>query len=301
MSRWFCTRLLTVILQSLIIIFAMGCRRTPSPSDPPPERAPQRVREPAVAGTFYPGQVDTLRSTVDELLESAVQHPSAGLRALIAPHAGYRYSGPVAASGFRALKGRAFQRVVVMAPSHRVRFEGAALPDVDAFSTPLGNIPLAAGIKQLASSGPFVLESEPHEHEHSLEVELPFLQRALGSFELIPVVFGDVDESQVADGLARYVEPKTFFVASSDLSHYHPYVQAKALDQATVDAILSLDVKRVAEAEACGKGPILALLYLAKKQGWKPVLLDLRNSGDITSDKSRVVGYASIGFYDGQA
>jgi AmmeMemoRadiSam system protein B len=220
------------------------------------------------------------------------------LRALISPHAGYRYSGPVAASGFKQLAGRKFERVVVMAPSHRVAFRGVAVADVDAFHTPLGKIRINAEARTLTQEPPFILDSAPHASEHALEVQLPFLQRTIGDFELVPLVFGDVDEVGLAPRLAKLADARTFFVASSDLSHYYAYEQAKALDEETVQAILRLDIEAVKQREACGKGPILALLQLVRARGWKARLLDLRNSGDTSGDRSRVVGYASIALLD---
>ena len=209
-------------------------------------------------------------------------------------------SGPVAATGYRQVVGLDIDRVVVMAPSHHVAFRGVAIPDADAFRTPLGIIPVSAAARQLTASSPFVVDSAPHAQEHSLEVQLPFLQRTLKQFELVPLVFGKVDEQQVAERLKGLVSPKTLFVASSDLSHYYPYAEAKKLDQFTVDAIVRMDLEALASAQACGHSPILALVHLARALGWKAQLLDYRNSGDTAGDRSRVVGYASIAFTDGK-
>jgi hypothetical protein len=259
---------------------------------------PQRVREPAVAGGFYPDDPNVLRAQVDDLLAHASSRNIHGLRALVCPHAGYRYSGPIAASGFKQLSGLKFERVVVMAPSHHVPFAGVAVPDVDAFRTPIGIIPVSPLAVKLAAQRPFLVDSAPHAREHALEVELPFLQRVLDRFELIPLVFGEVDEAEVARQLNTLVDARTFFVASSDLSHYYPYERAQQLDRATVDAILSLDVKGLVNGQACGKSPVLALVHLARLRGWKTQLLDYRNSGDTAGDRSRVVGYAAIAFFD---
>jgi AmmeMemoRadiSam system protein B len=254
------------------------------------------VREPAVAGAFYPDSADSLGAMVDGFLAQATARRLPALRALVCPHAGYRYSGPVAASGFKQLAGLKFDQVVVMAPSHHVRFRGVAVPDVDSFGTPLGTIPVSPRARELVLKSPFVLDSAPHQREHALEVELPFLQRVLGRFELVPLVFGAVDEAEVALQLNSLVGPRTLLVASSDLSHYYPYDQANALDRATIDAILRLDVGALASAEACGRSPILALVELGRRRGWKAELLDYRNSGDTSGDRSRVVGYAAIAF-----
>jgi len=291
----------------MLLLAAVACSR-PRPQPEPASTvssalrvAPARVRAPAVAGAFYPAEPQELRALVDDMLADAKVEPIAGLRALVCPHAGYRFSGPVAASGFKQLTGRKFERVIVLAPSHHVPFSGVAIPDADALRTPLGDIPVSNVARQLASVAPFVVDSAPHAREHSLEVELPFLQRVLGPFELVPLVFGDVDESLVADKLAPLVGARTFVVASSDLSHYYPYATAQQLDRETVDAIVALDIERLTKTgQACGKSPVLALLHLARLRGWKTKLLDSRNSGDTAGDRSRVVGYAAIAFFDGR-
>jgi AmmeMemoRadiSam system protein B len=260
----------------------------------------ERIRKPAVAGSFYPSDPAELAAQVDGFLARAKPLGLKGLRALVSPHAGYVYSGPIAATGYRQVVGLDIDRVVVMAPSHHVAFRGVALPDADAFETPLGIIPISAAARPLTASSLFVVDSEPHAQEHSLEVQLPFLQRTLKQFELVPLVFGRVDEEQVAERLRGLVSPRTLFVASSDLSHYYPYDEARKLDQFTVDAIVRMDLQALASAQACGHSPILALVHLARALGWKAQLLDYRNSGDTAGDRSRVVGYASIAFTDGK-
>lgn len=278
---------------------ALSARAQTEPDKSAPEVLPRRVREPAVAGSFYPDDSESLRAEVDSLIAQAKARNIPGLRALVCPHAGYRYSGPVAASGFKQLVGLKFERVVVMAPSHHVLFNGVAIPDVEALRTPLGLIPMSGAARKLTAEAPFVIDSAPHAREHALEVELPFLQRVLGRFELVPLVFGEVDEAVVAKSLNALVDANTFFVASSDLSHYFPYEKANELDRVTVDAILKLDVEALtAKGQACGKSPVLALLHLARLRGWKTLLLDYRNSGDTAGDRSRVVGYAAIAFFE---
>ena len=247
-----------------------------------------------MAGTFYPADPSELRSTVDRLLAQAKARDLKGLRALVCPHAGYEYSGPVAASGFKQMVGLDIERVVVMAPSHHVPFAGVAIPDVDALRTPLGDIAMSPWARELAKDSPFEIDSAPHAKEHALEVELPFLQRVLGRFELVPLVFGEVDEAAVARKLNVGLDERTFVIASSDLSHYYPYEKAVELDRATVQAIVHLDVDTLARREACGRSPVMALIYLAKLRGWKTELLDYRNSGDTAGDRSRVVGYSAV-------
>lgn len=258
----------------------------------------RRVHKPAVAGSFYPDDPAELQTQVDTLLSQAKSRNLKGLRALVSPHAGYRYSGPVAATGFKQLVGLGIERVVILAPSHHVLFSGVAIPDADLLRTPLGDIELHEWSRQLAASPPFLIDSTPHRREHSLEVQLPFLQQVLNNWQVVPLVFGEVDEQVVARRVNGGIDSKTFVIASSDLSHYHPYEQASELDQATIQAVLDLNTTELSKREACGKSPILALVHLAKLRGWKPELLDYRNSGDTAGDHSRVVGYASIAFLE---
>lgn len=275
-------------------------------------RTDRMLRPPAVAGSFYPADPKELSALVDALLSKASGvTTSARVRAVIAPHAGYVYSGPVAASAYAALKGQPFSRVVVLAPSHYAEFDGIAITPAR-YQTPLGVVDLDPACDHLAKIPPFsysppakvhaptwqrpAQELRPDTFEHSLEVQLPFLQRALRSFTLIPLVCGSVDPAKVADVLANELDEHTLIVASSDLSHYYPYDMARRLDTQCVQAICSLDFSRMRAQEACGKIPILVVMHLAKRFGWIPVLLDYRNSGDTAGDKSRVVGYAAIAF-----
>lgn len=277
-------------------------------------RTERMLRPPAVAGSFYPADPKELSALVDGLLSKAsVATTSARVRAVIAPHAGYVYSGPVAASAYAALKGQQVSRVVVLAPSHYAEFDGIAITPAR-YQTPLGVVDLDPLCDRLASHSPFsyfppakvhapswqrpAQELRPDTFEHSLEVQLPFLQRSLRSFSLIPLVCGRVDPSRAADVLARELDEHTLLVASSDLSHYYPYDMARRLDTQCVQAICSLDFSRMRAQEACGKVPILIVMHIAKRFGWTPVLLDYRNSGDTAGDKSRVVGYAAIAFYE---
>jgi AmmeMemoRadiSam system protein A len=279
----------------------------------------KKVREPAVAGLFYPKDPGELSRVIDACLVAAKVEPLDGeLKALICPHAGYPYSGPVAASAFRLLAGRGYQTVVVLGPSHYADLRAASVTDADVFRTPLGDVPVSAKARALARLSPFALEprclvqrpdwwrqssrSAPAEDtadtwEHSVEVEVPFLQQTLKSFELVPVVCGDIDEEKGAGALLQILDDRTLIIASSDLSHYYSYVTARELDQHTVDAICRLDPGAIGDGDACGHTPIRTLLYVAKQKGWQARLLDCRNSGDITGDKTRVVGYAAIAFY----
>jgi hypothetical protein len=280
-----------------------------------------RVRAPAVAGLFYPADETVLSKTIDGLLAGAPAHHIPHLRGLVCPHAGYPYSGPTAAIAYKTLAGRDVQTVVILGPSHYASFQGASIPNTDAYRTPLGIVPISPKAQQLARTNPFVLEPQclvqrpqwwtrsskpapaagedtPDTWEHSIEVQVPFLQKTLKNFTILPVVFGNVDPEQAAKALARVLDGKTIVVASSDLSHYYPYEKAKELDNRCVKAVCDLNIDEMNTQEACGKVPILTLMYLAREKGWKPQLLDYRNSGDTAGDKSAVVGYSAIAFYE---
>ena len=283
--------------------------------------AKQLVREPAVAGLFYPKDPAELSLMIDRLLAAAPIEPVGDLKAIICPHAGYEFSGPVAAYAYKNLVGRRFETVIILGPSHYVYFMGASVPAVDAYRTPLGLVPISSKARALAKISPCLSEpccpmkrpdwwqqsskpapdpgkDTPDTWEHSVEVEVPFLQKVLTNFSILPVVFGDVDPAQVAQAVATQLDDKTLIVVSSDLSHYHPYDDAKTLDTRCVKAMCSLDIKAMESQEACGKLPILTLLHLAHQNGWQARLLDYRNSGDTSGDKSHgVVGYAAIAFY----
>ncbi|HNU99367.1 MAG: AmmeMemoRadiSam system protein B [Verrucomicrobia bacterium] len=301
----------------------LGASSAPADASNQPARdaafAPARIREPAVAGLFYPAEAGALSSAVDRLLARARPEPVPNLKALICPHAGYQFSGPTAAHGYKLLGGHDWRTVVVLAPSHYARFKGASVVGASAFRTPLGDVRVSSLAARLARTPPFGPErpcpvqrpawagqssrpspargqDTPHSWEHADEVQVPFLQRALKDFEIVTVILGEVDAAEVARGLAGHLDEHTLVVASSDLSHYHPYDQAKALDTRCVKAVCDLDLDGMLEQEACGRAPILALMHLARQKGWKAKLMDYRNSGDTGGDKSGVVGYASIAF-----
>lgn len=306
----------------LLIAFASGCR--PADGNPPPDPNQRTVEEAAVAGLFYPGDAQELGATIDKLLAAAPTVPVGKLRGLVCPHAGYEYSGPTAAYGYKQLAGRSFTTVIVLAPSHYAEFRGAAVSTAAAHATPLGQIPVSPRAAELAQRPPFCAQPDctvqrppwarhspkqapprgqetPHTWEHSLEVQLPFLQKTLTDFRLVPVIVGRADAAQAAAALDPLVDDQTLIVASSDLSHYHPYDEAQQRDASCVRAICDLDVQWMDSEEACGKGPILTLMHLARKKGWHTKLLDYRNSGDTSGDRSGVVGYTAIAFYEGEA
>jgi MEMO1 family protein len=262
----------------------------------------RHIRPPAVAGSFYPLAPSELRRDVENYL-SQVEPLSADPlpKVLIVPHAGYIYSGPIAASAYArisAIRDRV-TRVVLLGPAHRVRLHGMALPAASEVQTPLGTIAVdqeaAADINTLPQ---VMVSDEAHALEHSLEVQLPFLQYVLGEFKLIPLAVGDTSPEQVAQVLDKlWGHRETLIVISSDLSHYLPYPNACAKDEFTAETILRLQ-PQLDHQQACGATPINGLLIAARARGLEPRLLDLRNSGDTAGDKSRVVGYASFSFHD---
>jgi MEMO1 family protein len=263
--------------------------------------ASRRVRRAAVAGTFYPRERRALERAVKEHLAGAAEAGGeAAPKALIVPHAGYVYSGPVAASAFARLRPlrRQVERVVLLGPSHHAPLRGLAVPEADAFETPLGLVELdAAGIERALACPAVRRLDAAHEWEHSLEVQLPFLQLLLESFRLVPLAVGDARDEEVADVLeALWGGPETLIVVSSDLSHYHDYATARRLDAATSGAILALRPAGLGPQSACGRVPVRGLLVAARRHGLAPKLLDLRSSGDTAGPRDRVVGYGSFAF-----
>jgi len=254
------------------------------------------IREPAVAGSFYPGEAGQLDRAVASLLRDAHAASGPAPKALIVPHAGYIYSGPVAASAYARLGAyrNRYRRVVLIGPGHRVPVAGVALSGADVFRTPLGDVPLDTNaIAALASPHARVFD-HAHVFEHSLEVQLPFLQTVLGDFALVPIVVGDAAVETVADVLDQLWDgPETLIVVSSDLSHYLAYEQARVADDRTRDAIEALDPANVDHRAACGATPIGGLLLVAQRHDLRVATLDLRNSGDTAGNADRVVGYGA--------
>jgi AmmeMemoRadiSam system protein B len=264
------------------------------------------VRPPAVAGQFYPGGADVLRKVVGEHIDEATLPENLGtVRAVIAPHAGYIYSGPTAGYAFKALGTTASAAqpqkeptVFLLGPAHRVFFRGVALGAYSAFHTPLGDAPVAVDqvAEMVARSPLYTRAPEAHVTEHCLEVEVPFLQIALSHFRLVPMLFGDVDPREVAAELADRIDEGDLVVVSNDLSHFYPYDTAHQLDHALLEALMTGDETGVLRGEACGRAPVVTLMGIARRKGWKPHLLDYRTSGDTMGGKGQVVGYASVAY-----
>jgi len=256
----------------------------------------RKVRPAAVAGLFYPADPDDLQKTVQRLLDGGSGARVEGkVRALVSPHAGYVYSGAVAAAGYRQID-PSTKTVILLGPSHRVPLKNASIPDVAAFQTPLGDVPLADFASRLRESFSSESVAGAHEREHSLEVQLPFLQVALKDFNIVPILTNGADPESLASAIAPFVDEHTLVVASSDLSHYYTYDTARSLDAICTEAITGFNLSGMALCQACGKEAVLTLMHLAQLKGWRSMLIDYKNSGDTAGDKGRVVGYASIAY-----
>ncbi|MFZ4478990.1 MAG: AmmeMemoRadiSam system protein B [Rhodoferax sp.] len=263
------------------------------------------VRPAAVAGAFYPAQASALSGAVLSLLADAgrsAYNGSAVPKAIIVPHAGYIYSGATAALAYARLSAARTQirRVVLLGPVHHVPVRGLALPGADAFATPLGETRIdQAGVAALSGLPQVRVSPIAHAREHSLEVQLPFLQSVLDEFELLPLAVGDATADEVAQVLETlWGGPETLIVISSDLSHFLPYRSAQAIDRETVQRIMDFD-GAITHEQACGGTPVNGLLLAARRHGLRPQLLGLCNSGDTAGEKGRVVGYAAIAFVQG--
>ncbi|MFH0701505.1 MAG: AmmeMemoRadiSam system protein B [Candidatus Woesearchaeota archaeon] len=248
------------------------------------------IRKPAVAGMFYPKNAEELKKQIQGYLEQAENIDTHGkLKALIVPHAGYIYSGIVAAQGYKLLEAYSFKKVLLLGPSHYQAFNGAAMAEED-FQTPLGIVKVG-DTKSWLKEDLVISFPDAHQQEHSIEVQLPFLQETLGEFELHALVLGAVNEEKLAKYLATKIDENTLIIVSSDLSHYLEYQRAILKDNDTISKILNDDLGQL---DACGKVGIKVLMHLANIKGWVPQLIDYRNSGDTAGDKNKVVGYVCI-------
>ena len=261
------------------------------------------VRPAAVAGFFYPQDPGELRGAVRQYLTLAPQtHNLAPPKALIAPHAGYIYSGLTAAIAYTSFlpHRESITRVVLLGPAHRVYIKGLALSSATHFSTPLGLIEIDRTAVTALQSLPQVITSDPaHQQEHSLEVHLPFLQYLLGTFSLVPLVVGAAHPAEVAEVLELlWGGPETLIIISSDLSHYHDYNTARKIDAATTHAIEGKQLENIGSNQACGCMPIRGLLQVARTRHLQVKTLDLRNSGDTAGTRDRVVGYGAYAFLE---
>ena len=306
--NWFSLFILAIAASWVLLASANGQERGRAKEEG--KAMSEEVRKPAVAGSFYPGDSKTLSREVRDYLSKAAKEEMAGeIVALVSPHAGYMYSGLVAAHAFKAVEGMKFDAVVILAPSHRVPFQGASVYDRGGYETPLGVLPIEKELCQKLKSESNLIQALPqaHSQEHSLEVQLPFLQEVLGKFPLVPMVMGSQDYRScetVGKAIARAVKgKKVLLVASTDLSHYHPYARAVQLDRIILDDIQAFDAQKLSrdldtgKGEACGGGPVVSVMVAAKELGAnRAKVLKYMNSGDVTGDRSGVVGYAAAVF-----
>jgi hypothetical protein len=255
-------------------------------------------RPPAVAGAFYPQSARALRRTLDDLFSSVAGQERSGYCGIIAPHAGYAYSGRIAAAAFGSLRCCSWiRRAVIIGPAHFVPFMGIAAPSHAAFATPLGAVPVdLAVIEALSEEGVVAIKDEPHALEHAIEVELPFLQSVFGDVPIVPLLFGSTSASAVAAAIARVWADDTLLVVSSDLSHFQDYAAASTHDARTAAAIEALDEAAIGPADACGHLAVRGALMEAARRGFQVERLALCNSGDITRARKSVVGYGAWAF-----
>jgi len=269
------------------------------------------IRKPAVAGMFYPGEKHTLKRQIEQLLSGTETKRIDGkIFGIISPHAGYMYSGPVAAEAYNQLIGRQYDYVAVISPSHRDYISGVSVFNGLAYETPLGNVPIAIDLanKLINSNENFFSSFAGHRQEHALEVQLPFLQSVLADFKLIPIVMGEQDYDlckALGDALAEILEQhNALIVASSDLSHFHSYSEAERLDSIIVEYVNHFDELGLAEdlksgvCEACGGGPMISAMIACKILGVNNIsVLKYMNSGDVIADRREVVGYLAAAIY----
>lgn len=258
----------------------------------------RRVRTPAVAGILYPADARELSQAVGRLLALATSAESRSPKALIVPHGGLRHSGGVAAHAFRTLDADAITRVVLAGPAHRQHLEGIALPEAEAFASPLGTVPVDVFGSAALLSLPWVRRADPpHRREHGLEMQLPFLQLVLKRFTVLPMLVGNLSADLVATSLRRvWGGPETLVVVTTDLSQHRPYGDAQQRDRRTAERIVRCEPGLEPEC-ACGGAIVDALLLVAREHGLRPAMLNLANSGDTGGDARRVVGYGAFGFY----
>lgn len=252
------------------------------------------TRKPAVAGAFYPSDKESLNQMINSFLQDCKKPKITGeTKAIIVPHAGYVYSGIVAAAGYNLIKGTTAKKVLLIGPSHYVPFEGAAVPESEIWQTPLGDV----DVKKIETGDLIKQFEDPFAEEHSIEVQVPFLQKVMPDFDLYPLCLGEVNSKALANELKDFAaRDDVVIVISSDLSHFYTYEEAKELDQQASSYFPRLQIEDAKTVEACGIKGIITLLYLAKKLGLKGHFIDYKNSGDTAGDKSRVVGYGCYAF-----
>jgi hypothetical protein len=298
-------KLFTAIFFLLSLLFLLEGFQSPVIGE---DKKGENVRDPILAGTWYPGNKKVLINSIRDYLSKAKDRSIEGeLKAIIVPHAGHIYSGQVAANAYRLLQEMDFKRVIMIGPSHRVRFKGASANLQSGYRTPLGTVPVDQNLaKKIIDISPQIRwVPRAHAHEHSLEIQLPFLQTVLSDFQIVPIVMGQQDFntcSDLAESLVKVLgnREKTLILASSDLSHFHNYNQANRLDKEFAKHVRNFDPTGLANSlssgscEACGGGPVITVMLVAKTSGAnRTMILNYANSGDVTGDHRRVVGYLS--------
>ncbi len=259
-----------------------------------------KIRNPVVAGAFYPAEKEELKLAIRQYVSNTPLYKFSHIKAIVSPHAGYIYSGPIAGYSYRQLDNLDKSRhwtIFLIGPSHYAYFTGASIGLFDAYKTPLGIVNVSKIARQILSEDDFHFILEAHIEEHCLEVELPFLQFMLPHFEIVPIITGDISPKYLADVVSKYITENSLIVVSSDLSHYHTYDVARSIDGHCNKAVEKLDLNEMSLCEACGKTGIASVIYLSKKNGWKSKVLKYATSGDTAGPKTQVVGYGSYIFY----
>lgn len=305
-----------LLILIIIILFLPGCKNQDKYLQFITKEEPEMIRNPAVAGAFYPADKTNLINQINSFFKKTKNiKREKPLRILIVPHAGYDYSGQTAAWGFKQLEGMNYSRIIILGSSHRAHFSEAAVYNKGAWQTPLGKVEIDEDLADSLIIGSDLIKSDlnAHQEEHSLEVEVPFLQQILSDFKIVPILLGHSDDQvlqSLAEAIVNNLDQETLLVISSDLSHYPDYPTANKVDQETIDSILTGEVDQFnqkinqnlsqpgVDTCACGAEAIKVAMIMAQKAGLKTIkLINYSNSGDTGADKSRVVGYASIGFY----
>lgn len=247
------------------------------------------TRSAQFSGQFYPSSPQKLKHQVKSFLNQANQKPQDSIKAIISPHAGYTYSGLVSAYSYQAIKNLNFNKVILVGSSHQYHLNQPVTSSFKFWQTPLGKVPSA-------SFSELEINNQAHLNEHSLEVQIPFLQTVLKDFKIMPILVNQFDSNLVGK-IKSQINSKTLIVSSTDLSHYHPYQQAKKIDQKTISLILNFKPKKLKNSQACGMPAVKTVLNIAQKLNWQPKLFKYLNSGDTSGPKNQVVGYLSMGFF----
>ncbi len=290
--------LFTTIAMIFLLVLAYHSNNNENSNENKKEK--KVVRPEAVAGSWYPGDKETLDTEVSRYLDNVPKLNLNGtIKAIIVPHAGYRFSGQIAAIAFKQLDD-IYNKVILLGPSHHYPLEQASIMEVTHYQTPLGEIELSNEIDELMKEDMISSVPEAHKKEHSLELELPFMQKTLSDFKLIPILVGKIDPEEFKQILLKYIDDKTLIVISVDLSHYHSYEGALQLDAYSIERILAIDSEGIFNAEIDAPWAVSTLLKIADEKSWKPSLLFYANSGDVSGDKKSVVGYSAIAFLEEQ-